>query len=703
MAMTKRSRYIAGMTVGYAGCSMLWIVFSDRLLADVADAEAALRLSMAKGLLFIIVTAALLFLALQAVPPERDDLPPAETRHATSAQRRFLAILLPLVAFGVQWGFWDFIKPYVWLLFFPAVFLSSWIGGLGSGVAATFLSTILVWFFFIPPRLSFTLESPISLFSIGVFFAMGVLFSLTHERLRRAERKAADMRFRALVEQSLVGMYIIQGGRFRYVNQGFCDIFGYPAPQALIDRLPVMALIAPEDRERVIGFLYPGGGKEGRAMRFSFAGMRRDGGCVEVEAHGRDLEFQGAPARIGVVLDVSEGKQAKEQASREQAQLEAVFQSIQDGIVVSDMEGNFFLINEAQARINGFPSPEAMKANLALYADLYELAFPDGQPVPVDEWPISRILRGETLSELELRGRRRDTGREWYFSFSGAPVRNGRGEQILAVVVTRDITARKRAEAELAALNRDLETRVRARTAELEAANAELDSFAYAVSHDLRAPLRAMAGFAQALEEDFGNRLDGEAREDLAQIVVAARRMGTLIDGLFTLSRVTRGDIRRDAVDLSLLAEEVLADLLRGEPVRQVAWFVEPGLTANGDERMIEALLRNLLSNAWKYTRDALPAEIHLYGTEQDGQRKFCVADNGVGFDMAHAGRLFKPFQRLHRQDEFPGVGIGLATVHRIVHRHGGEIHVTAQPGRGATFCFSLAPAGRDVSAEGEA
>lgn len=241
-------------------------------------------------------------------------------------------------------------------------------------------------------------------------------------------------------------------------------------------------------------------------------------------------------------------------------------------------------------------------------------------------------------------------------------------------------------------LYQNLERRVAERTAELTAANMELDAFAYAVSHDLRAPLRAMSGFAQALAEDHGDRLTGEARVYLDQIGIASRKMGELIDGILVLSRSTRGELCRDAVDISALATRRLEELARAEPARRVATSVEPGLAAHGDGRMIEAALDNLLGNAWKYTARAAAPAIRVYAEERDGRRWICVADNGAGFDMAHAERLFKPFQRLHRQDEFPGLGVGLATVQRIVHRHGGELAATAAPGVGATFRFTLPP-----------
>lgn len=267
-------------------------------------------------------------------------------------------------------------------------------------------------------------------------------------------------------------------------------------------------------------------------------------------------------------------------------------------------------------------------------------------------------------------------------------------EEVFLVEETAERTwatvERAQAEAEIHRLNIELDDRVNRRTAELEAANQELESFAYAVSHDLRAPLRAMSGFSQALLEDYGERLDGKARIYLDQITLSSRRMSELIDGILTLSRSTRGDLRRDPVDISALAERLLAERAAAEPERQVAWRVEPNLRGQGDPVMLEVVMRNLIENAWKYTAKTLDATIRVYSENEEGERCFCVADNGAGFDMAHANRLFKAFQRLHRQEEFPGIGIGLATVWRIVHRHGGAIRAEGAPGRGATFRFTL-------------
>jgi signal transduction histidine kinase len=249
--------------------------------------------------------------------------------------------------------------------------------------------------------------------------------------------------------------------------------------------------------------------------------------------------------------------------------------------------------------------------------------------------------------------------------------------------------ARRQADA-LRASEARLEQRVAQRTQELTVANRELESFSYSVSHDLRAPLRAVDGFSQALMEDEGDHISPEGHEHLRRLRAAATRMGQLIDDLLRLSRLSRAELRQEPVDLSALAREVADGLKRAEPGRDTAFDIAPGLQAYGDARLLRVALENLLGNAWKFTSQRSGARIEFFIESRDGHPHYCVRDNGVGFDMAYASKLFSPFQRLHRPTEFPGTGIGLATVQRIIHRHGGDITAESVPDGGATFRFTL-------------
>ena len=225
---------------------------------------------------------------------------------------------------------------------------------------------------------------------------------------------------------------------------------------------------------------------------------------------------------------------------------------------------------------------------------------------------------------------------------------------------------------------------------EIEAANKELESFSYSVSHDLRAPLRGIRGFARILLEDCADKLDEQGKDCLGRIQEAIRRMGDLIDALLTLSRITRSEINRKLVDLSALAQTIARELQENEPGRQVEFVIAKGLSANGDPRLLRSVLDNLFTNAWKFTGKRPQGQIEFGVTQDNGQTVFFVRDNGAGFDMAYADKLFGPFQRLHSIAEFPGIGIGLATVMRIIYRHGGRVWAEGGVEKGATFYFTL-------------
>ncbi len=243
----------------------------------------------------------------------------------------------------------------------------------------------------------------------------------------------------------------------------------------------------------------------------------------------------------------------------------------------------------------------------------------------------------------------------------------------------KEIIERRRSEAQLRRANE-----------EAEAANRELEAFSYSVSHDLRAPLRSIDGFSQALLEDCGDRLDERGRQDLERVRAATRRMGQLIDDLLSLSGVARVEMRRSTVDLSGLARRIAAELEKGQPERKVEFKIAGGLVADGDGRLLKVALENLLRNAWKFTGKRPVAHIEFGATQDDGRRAFFVRDDGAGFDMAYADKLFGAFQRLHSTQDFEGTGIGLATVARIVQRHGGRVWSEGAVDRGATFYFTL-------------
>ncbi len=228
------------------------------------------------------------------------------------------------------------------------------------------------------------------------------------------------------------------------------------------------------------------------------------------------------------------------------------------------------------------------------------------------------------------------------------------------------------------------------RAAELTATNAELEAFSYSVSHDLRAPLRSIDGFGRALEEQFADKLDEEGLDYLRRVRSAANRMRHLIDDLLSLSRVSRGELQRQAVDLSAIVWTIAAELRETQPERDVSFAIADGLVCSGDPRLLRVALTNLLGNAWKFTAKEPTARIEFGAIDDQGQQTFFIRDDGAGFDMESAHNLFRPFYRMHGPAEFEGTGIGLATVQRIVHRHGGRVWAEGTVDQGATFYFTL-------------
>jgi PAS domain S-box-containing protein len=291
---------------------------------------------------------------------------------------------------------------------------------------------------------------------------------------------------------------------------------------------------------------------------------------------------------------------------------------------------------------------------------------------------------------LELTGKRRN-GSDFPIEIMLSPLESADG--LLVTAAIRDITARKKAEAQLLHKVEEL-NRSNADMAEMvnraAAANQELEAFAYSVSHDLRAPLRSLDGFSQVLLEDYADKLDADGRDSLHRIRAASQRMGLLIDDMLSLSQVTRREVVSARVDLSGIAAEIMAELRLRQPRRQVEFINAPGLVVNSDPDLMRIVLANLLGNAWKFTGRRAQARIEFGAADHQGRPAYFIRDDGVGFDMAYAGKLFGAFQRMHSIRDFEGTGIGLATVQRVIHRLGGQVSAEAALDRGATFFFSL-------------
>ena len=313
---------------------------------------------------------------------------------------------------------------------------------------------------------------------------------------------------------------------------------------------------------------------------------------------------------------------------------------------------------------------------------------------PEDQETLDRFTesasKGQQTYEVELRLWQAASASYRIVGLRPVAVYDGAGEFREWIGTVTDIDDRRRAEDEVRRLNVELEGRVRDRTAKLEEANSELESFSYSVSHDLRAPLRTIDGYSQALILDFGSQVNEKMRNYLDRIQAGTKRMGQLIEDLLSLSRISRHQLERRPVDLSAMAEQVLQELQQREPERKVQVSVWDGIMVDADPRLLKVALENLLGNAWKFTSKTPDARIEVGMVEEGVRHTIFVRDNGAGFDMAYADKLFGAFQRLHGVNEFPGTGVGLATVQRVMFRHGGRIWCQAKPDKGATFFFTL-------------
>ena len=379
------------------------------------------------------------------------------------------------------------------------------------------------------------------------------------------------------------------------------------------------------------------------------------------------------------VWKIVERKKTEEKLKLANAYNRSLIEASLDPLVTIDAVGKITDVNIATEKVTGRTRAELIGTDFSDYFT---------EPAKAKAG-YQQVFEEGFVMDYALEIRRRD-GQVTPVLYNAAVYNDDAGNVIGVFAAARDITERKRAEDEIRKLNRELEARVIERTALLEAANKELEAFAYSVSHDLRTPLRGIDGFSLALLEDYADKLDESGKDYLERVRTGALKMGQLIDALLNLSRLTRGEIKSSVVDLSLLAKNSAEDLRKSEPDRRVEFIIAEGVTVKGDPVMLRAAIDNLLANAWKFTRKRDAARIEFGVTWVNGKTAYFVRDNGSGFDMTYVNKLFTAFQRLHRTTDFPGLGIGLATVARIIHRHGGRVWAEGEVEKGATFYFTL-------------
>lgn len=481
---------------------------------------------------------------------------------------------------------------------------------------------------------------------------------------------------------------IDDGQKIVSFNPSAEQMFGWPASEAIGQSID---LLLPEYvRKEHVEYLRVFGRSNTtkRSMKtpaLSLTCLRANGEAFSSEISISQLEFGGHKLYTAIVRDITARKQAEQTLRENEAFIKAVLDHLPIGIAVNSVDPavNFNYMND---NFPGFyrTTREKLAAADAFWEAVYE------EP-KFREQIRKRILDDSSSGDPERMvwvdvpiTRKGEETR--FISARNTPVPG----QPLVISAVWDVTERKQAEEEIRVLNTELEQRVIERTAQLEAANRELEAFSYSVSHDLRAPLRGIDGWSQALLEDYDRKLDEQGREYIRRVRSETQHMGRLIDDLLQLSRITRAEMHQAKVNLSAMARSITAQLKEAEPKRQVEFIIQKGLSARGDPRLLEVALTNLLNNAFKFSGKTPTARIEFGQAEMDGGDAFFVRDNGAGFDMEYASKLFGAFQRMHKTSEFSGTGVGLATVQRIIHRHGGRVWAASEAGQGATFYFTL-------------
>jgi PAS domain S-box-containing protein len=517
---------------------------------------------------------------------------------------------------------------------------------------------VVITFVFVPPDL-----------------VMVHMEDITERKQAEESLREAELKFRTIFDSASDGILLFNVGeeKFSAANEKICNMLGYTNEELL--NLSINDIHPQEAIPFVTDQLEKLLNKEVFIVR-DLPVIRKDKTVFFADITGSPITLGEKEFVIGIFRDITERKQAEEAVKVNHAQMLAIFDAIDEPVYVADTE-----------------TYEMLYINRAT-----NLAWGDTQNRKCHEYLQHRDSPCPFCTNTKILGKyfgrsyvwefQNKINQRWYRCIDKAiPWPNGR---IVRYEMAIDITERKKTEDELKKYREHLEDLVQERTIKLEAANKELESFSYSASHDLRAPLRTIEGFSQALLEDCEDKLDLHGRDYLKRIITATRHMTLLIEDMLKLSRITRTEMNIDKVNLTQIARSIINELKESQPQRHVEIKIADGLEDEADTRLMRILLENLLDNAWKFTGNQANAVIEFGFTKKGEKKIYFVHDNGAGFDMMYVDKLFAPFQRLHSFDEYPGTGIGLATVQRIINRHGGKAWTEGQVGKGATFYFTL-------------
>ena len=495
--------------------------------------------------------------------------------------------------------------------------------------------------------------------------------------------RESEAQLRALFEHApeAIMVFDLDSKRFTRVNDSACQLFGRSRDELLQSGFEQLsAPIQPDGRSGpVLAEHELAAAARGETRVFEWLHCNADAREIRCEAWLVRLPSPVATLIRASMVDISDRARAETTLRERDGRFSTAFRNCPESIFIVEWPSLVYVeVNEAYEREFGYTRDEVL-GRTSLELNLW---------VNADE-------REGFMTEIQAHGRvhgfsmhfRRKKGHVWVGEVSAETVEVGHHRELVGVV--RDVTNERHGEREIRRLNADLELRVQHRTAELQVLNQELEAFSYSVSHDLRAPLRSINGFSHALLEDCGHLVTDAGRSHIERVQNAARRMGLLIDDLMQLARVSRSEMISGDVDLTAIAQEIMQELTSNEPLRHARVVIAENLEVKGDARLLRVVLENLLGNAWKFTANRPEAQIE-FGHKPGSQDIYRVQDNGAGFDMSFAHKLFGAFQRLHAAKDFTGNGIGLATVQRIIRRHGGRIWAESVVDRGTAFYFTL-------------